>query len=141
MSPEEYGPQVFANYPVNQMVGGESHSLWLADTDSREEFDGLRRLGHLHTDVILICFSVVAPSSLEDVRQKWVPEVLRHAREDTPFMLVGTETDLRDDAETAENLAKNQQRPVTADEGKELAQELGAVAYMECSAKTLINLD
>lgn len=43
-------------------------------------------------------------------------------------MLVGTKTDLRTDV----NFSKFKQ--VTSEEGKALAKELGAKAYVECSA-------
>lgn len=38
------------------------------------------------------------------------------------------------------NLAQNQQRPVGTEEGRQLAQELGASGFAECSALTQKNL-
>jgi Ras-related C3 botulinum toxin substrate 1 len=38
--------------------------------------------------VFLVMFSIVNPSSFENVRAKWVPEV-RHHMPNTPFVLVG----------------------------------------------------
>ena len=87
------------------------------------------------TDVFLVCFSVVSPSSFENVKEKWVPEITHHCQK-TPFLLVGTQIDLRDDAATIEELAKNKQRPLTQEVGEKLARELRAVRYVECSALT-----
>ena len=42
----------------------------------------------LQTDVFLICFSVVSPSSYENVTTKWNPEVKHHCP-DAPILLVG----------------------------------------------------
>lgn len=42
----------------------------------------------LQTDVFLICFSVVSPSSYENVTTKWNPEVKHHCPE-APILLVG----------------------------------------------------
>jgi cell division control protein 42 len=49
---------------------------------------------------------------------------------------VGTQIDLRDDAQVIEKLARQKQRPVTNEQGERLARELGAVKYVECSALT-----
>ena len=49
-------------------------------------------------------------------------------------MLVGTKIDLREDQETRDNL-KGEKLP-TPEMGNSLAQQIGAVAYLECSALT-----
>ena len=40
------------------------------------------------TDVFLICFSVVSPSSHENVVTKWNPEIKHHCP-DAPVLVVG----------------------------------------------------
>ena len=67
--------------------------------------------------------------------EQWVPEITHHCPK-TPFLLVGTKNDLRDDAGTTEKLAKTKQKAITVKQGKELARELKAVKYVECSALT-----
>ena len=69
---------------------------------------------------------------------QWVPEITHHCQK-TPFLLVGTQIDLRDDAATIEKLAKNKQKPITFEQGEKLAKELKAVKYVECSALTQVN--
>lgn len=68
---------------------------------------------------------------------QWVPEITHHCQK-TPFLLVGTQIDLREDAATIEKLAKNKQKPVTYEQGEKLAKELKAVKYVECSALTQV---
>jgi len=92
-------------------------------------------LSYPQTDVFLVCFSVVSPSSFENVKEKWVPEITHHCAK-TPFLLVGTQIDLRDDGAAVEKLAKNKQKPTTFEQGEKLARELKAVKYVECSALT-----
>jgi cell division control protein 42 len=66
-----------------------------------------------------------------------VPEIAHHCQK-TPFLLVGTQIDLRDDAAIIEKLAKNKQKPLTLEMGEKLAKELRAVKYVECSALTQV---
>ena len=49
---------------------------------------------------------------------------------------LGTQIDLRDDPAVIEKLAKQRQSPITAKQGEQLAKDLNAVKYVECSALT-----
>ena len=60
----------------------------LFDTAGQEDYDRLRPLSYPQTDVFLVCLSVVSPSSFENVREKWVPEITHHCPK-TPFLIVG----------------------------------------------------
>jgi small GTP-binding protein len=133
--PGEYVPTVFDNYMANTVVDGKPVTLGLWDTAGQEDYDRLRPLSYPGTSVFLICFSVVSPSSFDNVRTKWVPEIGHHAP-DTPIVLVGTKLDLRDDPTIVENLRKHAQTPITYQQGLKLADEIGAVTYLECSALT-----
>jgi len=137
--PSEYVPTVFDNYAVTVMIGGEPYTLGLFDTAGQEDYDRLRPLSYPQTDVFLVCYSVVSPSSFENVKEKWVPEISHHCQK-TPFLLVGTQIDLRDDAATIEKLQKNKQRPLTQEAGEKLQKDLRAVKYVECSALTQVGL-
>lgn len=94
------------------MVDGRMVSLGLWDTAGQEDYDRLRPLSYPQTDVFLICFSIISPASFENVRTKWHPEVKHHCP-NTPFLLVGTKLDLRDDQETLARLAEKKLAPVT----------------------------
>ncbi|KAI9145024.1 GTP binding protein Cdc42 [Paraphysoderma sedebokerense] len=133
--PSEYVPTVFDNYAVTVMIGTEPYTLGLFDTAGQEDYDRLRPLSYPQTDVFLICFSVVSPSSFENVREKWYPEVHHHCP-GVPCLIVGTQVDLREDGATIDKLAKQRQKPITAEQGEKLSKELGVVKYVECSALT-----
>ncbi len=92
-------------------------------------------MSYPQTDVFLVCFSIVNPSSFENVRAKWYPEVSHHCP-NTPLILVGTKLDLREDPETLTKLEAKRQAPITYEQGMQMAKEIGAVKYMECSALT-----
>jgi len=101
----------------------------------QEDYDRLRVMAYPDTDVFVVCFSVVAPTSFENVEEKWAPEI-HHYRENTPFILVGTQVDLRDNFYEVQRLYKNRQKPVTYEMGIRLANRVGANCYVECSALT-----
>ncbi|KAL6085759.1 hypothetical protein STEG23_032271 [Scotinomys teguina] len=129
----EYAPTIFDNYAVTVMIDGNPYTLGLFDTTGQEDYDRLLVLSYTQTDVFLVCFSVVSPSSFVSVKEKWVPEITYHCPK-TPFLLVGTQTDLRDDPSTTEKLANNKQKPIAPETAEMLARDLKAVKYVECSA-------
>ena len=103
--------------------------LW--DTAGQEDYDRLRPLSYPQTDVFLVCFSIISRSSYENVKTKWIPEIKHHVPE-APFLLVGTKTDLRNDAEITQKVGQVLQMT----DGTSLAKDLGAKTYVECSALT-----
>ena len=78
----------FDNYSAPMVCDGVPVSLGLWDTAGQEDYDRLRPLSYPQTDVFLICFSVVSPSSFENVTSKWCPEIKHHCA-DAPILLVG----------------------------------------------------
>ena len=105
----------------------------------QDDFDRLRPLCYPQTDVFLVCFSVVSPTSFHNVREKWLPEIRAHCP-DAPLLLVGTQCDLRNDVKVLIELNKYSDKPVSEDAAKHLAHDVGAVTYIECSALTQKNL-
>ncbi|KAF3826804.1 hypothetical protein GH733_009329, partial [Mirounga leonina] len=85
----------------------------------------MRPLSYPMTDVFLICFSVVNPASFQNVKEEWVPELKEYAP-NVPFLLIGTQIDLRDDPKTLARLNDMKEKPIC----------IGACCYVECSALT-----
>lgn len=135
--PKKYAPTVFDNYAVTLKIGGQTYTLGLFDTAGQEDYDRLRPLSYPQTDVFLVAFSVVSPNSYENIKEKWVPEILHHCPK-TPFLIVGTQIDLRDDSDTLRKLSTNRQKPISHDQGDKLAKDLKAYKYVECSALTQV---
>lgn len=132
--PEVYVPTVFENYVADIEVDGKCVELALWDTAGQEDYDRLRPLSYPDTDVILMCFSIDSPDSLENIPEKWTPEV-RHFCPTVPIVLVGNKKDLRFDEQMRRELAKAKQEPLRTEEGRAMAEKIGAFAYLECSAK------
>lgn len=133
--PEVYVPTVFENYVADVVVDGKRVELALWDTAGQEDYDRLRPLSYPDSHVILICFAVDSPDSLDNVQEKWISEVL-HFCSGLPILLVGCKSDLRRDPKTIEELRRTSQKPVTRAEGENVAAKIGATKYLECSAKT-----
>ena len=151
--PTEYVPTVFEvsppdtsllfsnRYRANAMVDGRQISLRLWDTDGKEEGDGLRALvyANVDVDVFIVCYSITSPTSLENIERKWLPEIRRHCP-NSPFLLVGTKCDLREDARALEKLKANGASFVNLARAEKKGKELAAARVMECSAKTQVGL-
>ena len=110
------------------------YELW--ETVGHDEYDTLRRHNYRNTDVFLVCFSTVDPKSFESVSEKFISEIIHHCPE-TPFLLVGTQLDLKEDRATVDRLASKNQAPISSDVGLEIAKQVGASKYLECSSLTM----
>lgn len=137
--PEVYVPTVFENYVADIEIDGKQIELALWDTAGQEDYDRLRPLSYPDTNVLLICFSVDSPDSLDNVPEKWVPEV-KHFCPNTPYLLVGCKKDLRNDPNTIQTLKQINQAPVPMAKGMEVSQNINAFQYIECSAKSKDNV-
>lgn len=137
--PTEYVPTAFDNYNVVVNVDNQPIRLQLCDTAGQDDFDSLRPLCYPQTDVFLVCFSVVSPTSFHNVREKWLPELRQHNPR-APMVLVGTQSDLRTDVKVLIELAQYREQPVSEVAARRLAHQIGAVAYVESSALTQRNL-
>ncbi|KAI1617448.1 GTP-binding protein rhoC [Exophiala viscosa] len=133
--PEKYVPTVFENYitQTTHKPTGKTVELALWDTAGQEEYDRLRPLSYPETDLLFVCFAIDCPNSLENVMDKWYPEVL-HFCPTTPLILVGLKSDLRSKRTCIELLRTQGLTPVTPEQGQDVARRMGA-RYIECSAK------
>lgn len=133
--PEVYVPTVFETYVADIEVENKQVQLALWDTAGQEDYDRLRPLSYPDTDVILMCFSVDSPDSLENIPEKWVPEV-KHFCPNVPIILVANKKDLRNDENVKNELSRLKLEPVKTEDGRAMAMRIGAYDYLECSAKT-----
>ncbi|KAJ5433287.1 GTP-binding protein rhoC [Penicillium daleae] len=139
--PEKYVPTVFENYitQTTHRASGKTVELALWDTAGQEEYDRLRPLSYPETDLLFVCFAIDCPASLENVVDKWYPEVL-HFCPTTPIILVGLKSDLRNKRTCIELLKTQGLTPITPEQGQGVAQRMGAT-YVECSSKEMRGVD
>jgi Ras family protein A len=122
-------PHVHETYTGKVRGDNVEYTVW----DSPED---LRKVAA--ASVFLVCFSVVSRASYENVGKKWVAEIRRCAQNPL-ILLVGTQGDRRGSAADAASVEDERradaQRPVTVEEGMDLARKVGAFDYIECSAR------
>ncbi|KAJ1898433.1 GTP-binding protein Rho1 [Kickxella alabastrina] len=131
---DQYIPTIFEECVKDVVVDGRAVELALWDTAGQEDYDNVRYPCYNGASVIIICFSVDSPDSLENVREKWISEVLEYAP-GVPTLLVGLKEDLRRDPNIIEQLGRDGQQPTSREEALEVASAIGAHMYLECSAK------
>ncbi|KAI5966347.1 RHO4 [Candida pseudojiufengensis] len=125
--PEIYVPTVFENYivPLLSPQGNKIFELELWDTAGQEEYDRLRPLSYRDVDLLLVCFALNSITSLQNIKTLWFPEI-SHYCPNVPIILVGTKSDLPSD--------------IPEDLPYKIATEIKAIAYIQTSSKTMLNV-
>lgn len=122
----------FESYSAELQIGDEPCTLNLFYAADQKDLDGLRpQQWYQQADVFLVCFPVDSPGALVNVRARWLPEIERYCRKGTPFLLVGTRIDRRDEG----------RKFLTKAQGVKIARKLKAANYVECSTKTNAGLE
>lgn len=121
-------------------IENQTVTLNLLDSAGSKDYDHLRPLSYNQVSVIIICFSIASPTSFDNVKLKWHPEIKHHCPK-VPILLVGTKSDLRNDQQALETLKDQNQTPVTREQGIKLAKQIKAVKYLECASINQEGLD
>lgn len=129
-APGNRSPKVFDNCVRDVQVDGQRVELCLWDTSGQERTDCLRPLGYHDMDVALLCFAIDSRQSFDSISEKWAPEIAQ-LHPQVPLILVGNNKDLRD-----QPAGRKKPWPVTQEEGRDMADSIGAFAYVESSAGT-----
>ncbi|XP_022919131.1 ras-related protein ced-10-like [Onthophagus taurus] len=129
----EYIPTVFDNYDQDYILDGNEYKISLWDTAGQEGYDRLRVFSYPNTDCFVLCYAINGLASLVNIKEIWVPELKRH-RPFTPIVLVATKCDLR-------NVDDPNLRLISTEKGLQLAKDIKAVQYLECSAHDMIGVE
>ena len=126
--PEQHCVDVVRN---GQVV---SSDLWDVGSNEAQE-DRFRAAIYPGTQVVLLTSSFDSVSSFRNIRTAWLPEIKFHCP-NVPIILVGTKIDLRGIGDS-----KKVNNEVTFTGALQLAKDIGAVKYLECSSRTMEGLD
>jgi len=134
---DDYVPTLFDNFSAIEEVDGQCINMILWDTAGQEDYQTLRTTMYRNTDIFLLCFSTVHLDSFDNLKHKWIQELRSNAAE-TPFILVGTKTDLRDKLEKENDKSIE---PISLKKGQKRAKELKAHTYVECTSKDPLSVN
>merc|ERR1711964_683701 len=108
----------------------------MGDTAGQERFECICTNYYRGAHGAMVVYDATDRSSLESVRNRWLPAIKKHAKEEgIPTILVGNKSDLRDAAR-----AKGVDTNAILEEAKLLAEEEGMV-LLETSAKDGSHVD
>ncbi|ETS80326.1 hypothetical protein PFICI_07855 [Pestalotiopsis fici W106-1] len=119
------------SYPVD----GRNTDLEIWDMAGRADLHQLALLSYLHWDGIFLCFSVNNDRKFNNAQTRWINEIHMHCP-GIPIFLVGLKIDTRLGNGRWAPLFGPIDTRVSISEGEAAAASIGAVRYLECSAKT-----
>ncbi|XP_049849477.1 ras-like GTP-binding protein Rho1 [Schistocerca gregaria] len=131
---EVYTPTGFEKYASTYNVADYRIRFAVWDTSGSAAYDTVRPLAYQDAKVFLLCFRVSDPDSLDNAVNKWYPEIRQHC-DNTPVILCGCQSDLRNDIETISALAKLHHAPVSSEQAVSVSRTICATTYVETSAK------
>ncbi|KAN0030341.1 hypothetical protein ACTA71_010103 [Dictyostelium dimigraforme] len=123
-----YDPTIEDSYRKQICISDKSYILDILDTAGQDELTAMRDQWIRSCEGFVLVYSITSRSSFDQVLnfREQIIQVLD--RDDIPIMMIGNKSDLINE------------RQVTHQEGKELAQTLG-MSFMEVSAKNRSNID
>eukprot|EP00484_Ammonia_sp_Unknown_P001396 CAMPEP_0197019990 /NCGR_PEP_ID=MMETSP1384-20130603/650_1 /TAXON_ID=29189 /ORGANISM="Ammonia sp." /LENGTH=196 /DNA_ID=CAMNT_0042447509 /DNA_START=69 /DNA_END=659 /DNA_ORIENTATION=- len=125
---EEYDPTIEDSYRKQCELDGDTVMLDVLDTAGQDDFAALRDAWMREAEGFLLVYSIIKRATFDEVQALYarIMRVKEDEQSKVHLVLVGNKCDLDD------------QRQVTFEEGKSLAQDWGCSFY-ETSAKTKIN--
>lgn len=133
--PDDYIPTIIDNFVKEVQVNNEIVSLAIWDTAGQEEYDAVRPVSYCETDLVFLCYSIENKEKLENISDKWMPEIRTYCPSAGTF-LIGLKSDLRD--ANCDLVPKNM--IASREEGERIQEKLGADNFIECSAKDNVNV-
>ena len=125
--PTDYEPTIFENHRAFlQNQANEILTVDLWDTAGQEDYERLRRLSYQDANLVILAYSLASKESLLNIPEVWAPEIINFCP-NVPILLVGLKSDVPN-------------RNVDLFDALRVAENIGAVAHMQCSAKEMYNV-
>jgi Ras family protein D len=119
---EYYTPaETTESYSLKLTVNCKPIRLEIIDTPGKHH--ACRQNAYKDVDVVIICFYISRPESLDNLERFWIPEMKRNLPNNVPWLLVGIGRDYRHDYN----------KHVTEHDGKGIGNIYEAEYYFECT--------
>lgn len=136
----DYEPCFSSDYKFRTKFEDQEYDLQLLDLAGLEDYRKVRALSYPQTDVFILFFSLISPTSLENIENGWVPEIQMNCQ-DPKFILVGGNSALRDSFQEHYDEYKSKGwEPVPSEKGDEMRRKIKAIDYIECDADSKYNV-
>lgn len=122
-----------------QMNNSEIMNLEIWEAAAQDSYSKLRAISYSASDIFILCFSIASPPTFENIFRRWYLE-LAGICPTVPLILVGCKSDLRNNSTTIDTLAQHGLKPITARQGRRMADQISAKSYIECSSLSSYNL-
>lgn len=96
--------------------------IW--DVAGQERYESVRSMYFQGCAGAILVYDVTRVPTFKEIEEKWINDFKTHANPKARFILIGNKIDLEEI------------RNVTTEQGKEMADNIGANAFIETSAKT-----
>ncbi len=101
--------------------------IW--DIAGQEKYETVRSLYYQGCIAGIFVYDITRRPTFEEIQNKWINDFKKYAQSKSLFILIGNKCDLEEN------------RQVTQEEGEELAKTIGAIDFIETSAKTGENVN
>ncbi|MFX0041044.1 MAG: Rab family GTPase [Promethearchaeota archaeon] len=127
---EDYKPTLGANI-VRKDVNLDNTKVRLImwDLAGQEKYQVVRSMYFQGCQGALLVYDVTRYSTFESINSKWLRDFKKYVKKEGVYILIGNKTDLAD------------QRIVTKERGKEIAEKIKASHFIETSAKLGENIE
>jgi small GTP-binding protein len=125
-------PKVIEEVSATVHHNEENVNIKISYYSGQEKFRNLSSFEEIEADFFIISFSLIKPSSLENVEFFWVKEIKKHYPH-IPYILVGLQSDLRDHQVDEITI-------ISTSQACEMMKKIEACNYIECSALNGYNL-
>ena len=141
--PTQHLPTVINNVNVGWKVEENQATISFWDTPGDEKEEEARSMAYQNADVILLTFSLNKLKDVSHIKKKWFNEVQNYCP-NASILLIGTNLDKREDLSYDHNVVnkstidyhrRKDEDMVSYSKGLTIAKEIGAISYIESSAK------
>lgn len=123
----EIAPCFTGDYKFRTIFEDQEYDLQLLDLACLEDYPKVRALSYPQTDVFILFFSLISPTSLENIEDIWVPELKMNCP-DPKFILVGGNSALRDSFQEHYDEYKSKGwEPVPSRKGDEMRRKIQSI--------------